>query len=176
MTFFQRTKKLLSAFLLCMLLCSLVGCGKSVQEDTTDNSGGLKLGYASEGVTAVEDGDSLQKAYDEMVEKVKEGMIAIEMRNDAISTDGIHFSCYIANSVQNSTDMFLAIYADAELNDLLFLSELLRPGTAFESLTLEHSLEPGTHQVYVVQTQVKDDLETIQAQTAFTMDFTVTEE
>lgn len=176
MTFFQRTKKLLSVLLLCTLLCSLAGCGGSPQEDTTDNSGGFKIGYASEGVTAVEDGDSLQKAYNEMVEKAKAGIIAVEMRNDAFSTDGIHFSCYIANSVQNSTDMFLAIYADAGLTDRLFLSELLRPGTAFESLTLEHALEPGTHQVYVVQTQVKDDLETIQAQTAFTMNFTVTEE
>lgn len=176
MTFFQRTKKLLSVLLLCTLLCSLAGCGnKTVQDDKTESGGIPKLKYATEGVTYIDDENALQKAVDEMMEKAKEGTIALEYKNDAVSTNGTDFSCYIANSAKNEYDMFITIYADSTLTDQLFLSELLRPGNAFESLTLERSLEPGTHRVYVFYTQVEDDWETIHAQTAVTMDFTVKE-
>ena len=133
-----------------------------------------KIGYA-EGVTAVEDPDALQKAVDEMYEQAKQPGVALEYKNGASSSDGINFSCYIANSLSNSYDMYIQIFADAELIDQLLLTGLLRPGTAFDSITLEHPLDPGTHRVYVAFTQVEEDLATIHAQVMVTMDFTVTE-
>ena len=163
-------RKFLSAVLACaMLLCTLTGCGAAQQQE----SDGLKIGYATEGVTAVEDEDALQKAVDEMYKKAAEGSIALEFKNTAISKDGVNFELYLANSESNSYDMFIAIYGDAELTDQLFLSGLLRPGTAFSTLTLDHALEPGTHTVYVVHTQVEEDLETIHAQVVITMEFVV---
>ena len=156
-----------------MLLCTLTGCGAAQQPQ--QESGGLKIGYATEGVTAVEDGDALQKAVDEMYKKAAEGSIALEFKNTAASKDGVHFDLYLANSESNSYDMFIAIYGDNALTDQLFLSGLLRPGTAFSTITLDHALEPGTHTVYVVHTQVEEDLETIHAQVVITMEFVVTE-
>ena len=133
-----------------------------------------KLGYA-EGTTVVEDPDALQKAVDEMYAHAAEGGVTLEYKNDARSTDGENFSCYIANAAENRYDMYLQIFADSELTDQLLLTGLIRPGSAFDNISLEHPLDPGTHRVYVAFTQVEEDLETIHAQVMVTMDFTVAE-
>lgn len=158
--------------LLAIVLVIVMTRGKE-SADIPDNNT-PKIGYA-EGTTVVEDPDALQKAVDEMFEKAKEGSIALEYKNGAQSSDGINFSCYIANSLSNSYDMYLQIFADSELTDQLLLTGLLRPGSAFDQITLDHSLDPGTHRVYVAFTQVEEDLATIHAQVFVTMDFTVTE-
>lgn len=131
-----------------------------------------KIGYA-EGVTAVEDPDALQKAVDAMYEEARKAGVTLEYKNDASSDDGENFSCYIANAVENEYDMYIQIFADAELIDQLLLTGLLRPGTAFDHITLEHPLDSGTHRVYVAFTQVEEDLATIHAQVVVTMDFAV---
>jgi hypothetical protein len=76
--------------------------------------------------------------------------------------------------------MFLTIYADAEMTDELFLSQLVPPGSGFENITLEHSLDVGDHMVYIALTQVEQDEETgeesVVNQVFHTMDFHVVEE
>jgi len=138
------------------------------------DNGTPKIGYA-EGVVAVDDADALQKAVDEMYDKASQKGITTEYRNDASSTDGTNFDCYLGNAPENGYDMYIQIFSDAELTDQLFLSQLLRPGTVFENITLDHPLDAGTHRVYVALTQVEEDLETIHAQVFVTMDFTVKE-
>jgi hypothetical protein len=139
------------------------------------NDSGFKVGYATEGVTEVEDPEALQRAIDEAFEKAKEPGVALSYRNDAVSANGVDFDCYIANSTDNAYDMFIDIYADQALTDEIFLSELLRPGQAFEKITLKHPLNPGTHRVYVAFTQVKveDGEQKIHQQVMVTMDFHV---
>jgi len=159
--------------LLAVILVFVMKPGEEPAADAPD-TGAPKLGYA-EGTTVVEDPDALQKAVDEMFKKAAEGNIALEYKNDASSTDGTNFTCYIANAVENSYDMYIQIFADQELTDQLLLTGLLRPGSALDNITLEHSLDPGTHRVYVAFTQVEEDLETLHAQVFVTMDFTVTE-
>jgi len=142
--------------------------------DAVGTSDTPKIGYAT-GTTVVEDPDALQKAVDEMYAKAAEGGVALEYKNDAFSTDGTNFTCYVANAVENSYDMYIQIFADQELTDQLLLTGLIRPGSAFDNITLDHALDPGTHRVYVAFTQVEENLETIHAQVFVTMDFTVTE-
>lgn len=155
-----------------VLLTALTGCGK--KEEPAASSGGRgPIQYASEGVTAVEDPDALQRAVDEMYEKAADPGVALEYKNGVFSEDGTNFTCYIANAAANTYDMFIAIYGDSELTDELFVSGLLRPGQAFSTLALEKPLESGEHRVYVAFTQVEEDLETIHAQVLVTMDFTV---
>jgi hypothetical protein len=164
--------------LIAALLAALLLQGRSAQNavvSTADDNSGLKVGYASEGVTVVDDPDALQKAVDEMYRKAQEPGVALEYRNDAFSSDGVKFSCYIANSIDNAYDMFINIYADQALTDEIFLSELLRPGQAFEKITLKHSLGAGVHPVYVAFTQVEvvDGEQQIHQQVMVTMDFHV---
>jgi hypothetical protein len=106
--------------------------------------------------------------------------VALSYKDNAYSTDGVNFECYIMNSEYNKYDMFLTIYADAEMTDELFLSQLVPPGSGFENITLEHSLDVGDHMVYVAFTQVDRDEETgeesVANQVFYTMDFHVTEE
>lgn len=131
------------------------------------------LGYA-EGVVAVEQ-DDLQAAVDAMFAKAKEGTFVTEYRNDAYSSDGETFACYVGNSSMNNYDLYIQIFADAELSDQLYLSGLLRPGTVFDEITLDHPLEDGIHRVYVIFTQVEEDLATLHGQITLTMDFHVGE-
>ena len=108
------------------------------------------------------------------------GGVALLYKNDAYSYDGVNFACYIVNSPFNSLDMFLAIYADMDFTDELFLSQLVPPGSGFNTLKLNRPLELGDHEVYVAMTQVEIDEETgeevISQQIFHTMDFHVVEE
>jgi hypothetical protein len=54
-------------------------------------------------------------------------------------------------------DMFIAIYTDSTFEDELFLSELLRPGQAFEHITLNRALDTGSHDVVAAFSLVKEE-------------------
>lgn len=140
-----------------------------------DEGSPLAIGYAEGAV--VLDPDALQDAVDNLYNKTAEGRIALEYKNDAISSDGQTFACYINNAPSNTCDEFIGIYADAQYTDQLFLSELIRPGTGFDSVTLDRALDPGTHLVYVVYSQVseEDGEQVLRGQTAVTMNFIVKE-
>lgn len=135
-----------------------------------------QIGYATE-ATVLLDQNSLQAAMDEAMANARDGNIGLYYRNDATSSDGTNFDCFIGNSSSNIYDMFLTIYADAEMTDQLFLSGLVPPGSGFEHITLDHALDPGVHTVYVALTQVDTDEETgeqvLKGQVVYTMDFHV---
>lgn len=112
---------------------------------------------------------------DGIYDELQPNAIALEFKNDAYSKDGKTFACYLGNSALNEHDMYVAIYADAELTDELYVSGLVRPGSGFEELTLNKALDKGDHRVYVAFTQMEDP-KTIHAQTIYTMDFHVVSE
>ncbi len=144
-------------------------CAKQSAQ-SVDPSEDNKLKFATEGVTAI-DQEGLQKAVDEMMEE-PEKAVSLYYTGSASSSNGTDFTCYLGNSPANEYNAFYALYADAELTDMIFLSDLLRPGEAFQSITLEHALPKGTTVVYCALTLVEDDLETIHNQMIFTVDFT----
>ena len=62
------------------------------------------------------------------------------------------------------------------MTDQLFLSQLVRPGSGFEKITLDRALDSGTNVVYVAVTLVdteEDGTQSIKAQVVHTMDFHV---
>lgn len=135
------------------------------------------IGYATEARVML-DHDSLQAAFDEAMRNAEEGNVGLKYKNDAYSDNGTDFECYIVNSESNKYDMFLSIYADAELTDQIFLSQLVPPGSGFENITLDHTLEVGDHTVYVALTQVdtdEDGKQVMKNQVLHTMDFHVTQ-
>lgn len=160
------------AILLIVVIVLLTHSQQNVEDGTTP-----QIGYAAD-ATVFLDEDALQGAMDEAMQNAANNSVALRYQNNAYSDDGINFECYIANSTSNLYDMFLAIYADAELTDQIFLSELIRPGSGFEKLKLEHALEPGVNTVYVAATLVdteEDGTQVIKSQVVHTMDFHVTE-
>ena len=142
-------------------------------ETETTNPGAVRIEYA-EGTVAVESPDAFQERVDQMLEDAQK-TIGLQFKNDAYSDDGLNFDCYIANPTRNERDMFLAIYADLELTEQVFLSGLVAPGHAFERITLERPLPEGDHTVYVAFSQVEelDGQQTMRAQALVTMDFHV---
>ena len=139
----------------------------------------IPIGYSADAKVML-DQNSLQAAYDQASKNAAEGTIGLRYQNDAYSSNGEDFTCRILNSSSNIYDMFLTIYADAEMTDQIFLSGLVPPGSGFENITLDRALEKGDHMVYVVLTEVETNAETgeqvIRNQVAHTMDFHVTEE
>lgn len=135
-------------------------------------SAGLQIGYEADVRTALTEED-LQAQMDALLNS--DSMMSLEYKNNAVSANGKDFECYIANASLNSYDMYIGLYADSALTDELFLSQLLRPGTAFDRVTLNRALEPGVHTVYCVMTQVKEENGelVIHNSTTVTMDFTV---
>lgn len=171
------------------LVAGGIWAGKTFFADNKDEPGyksaleaamaGERIGYASNVVTT--DPETLREQVEEMYRKAAEPGVALQYKNAAFSKDGKTFECFIGNSAENTYDMFITIYADPEMTDILYLSELLPPGSRFEEITLERELEPGTYDAYLVHTQVKDNeedaskLQVIQAQIATTLTLVVAE-
>jgi hypothetical protein len=120
------------------------------------------LMYDSGAVALSEDG--LQERVNEMVQKAKEGTMALQFKNTAFSSDGRHFTCEIGNSIKNNYDMFINIYKDSSLQEQILLTGLIPPGQGIESFESEIQLDPGTYEALLVLTQVKDDHATLHAQ------------
>lgn len=130
------------------------------------------IGY-EEGVTVVDDPDALQKAVDEAYAEAAKRGVSLEYQNGATSSDGINFECYIANPTVSERDIYFQIFADDQFTEQLYLSKLIPPGSAKRELKLDKKLDPGTHTVYVVYTQVEDDHATAYQQATVTMEFIV---
>ena len=137
---------------------------------------GFKVGYAVEGVTVIDDQNALNQAVEDMY-ATRDDRVRLRYQNEASSADGRTFSCYLGNADSNAYDMFIAIYADSAFTDELFLSQLIRPGEAFQTVTLNRALEPGNHTVYAACTQVEeeDGQQKIHGQAVITLNFHVSE-
>ena len=170
----KKPNRAVVVLLVLLLVAALAAIGVLVWyilRDTDDDAAlepGEEIGYAMDSVVVLEP--------QEISVPAGAGEIALLYRNNAASEDGLNFDCYIGNSLDNAYDMFLAIYADPEFTDRIFLSKLVRPGEGFEHITLDKSLEPGDHEVYVAMTLVDRDengRQVIVDQAIFTMDFSV---
>lgn len=163
--------KKLAALLLCLLTLLSTACKAQETAEEEPSKSSPVLSYA-EGVTVIDDEDSLQDAVDDMLDSASESMV-VSYKGEAFSEDGENFSCYIANSDANPLDMYIGIYGGEDLSDQLFLSGLMRPGEAYEQIKLDHSLEKGTHECTLVMTQVEDDHATLHGQVALGISLTV---
>jgi NADH:ubiquinone oxidoreductase subunit 3 (subunit A) len=124
------------------------------------------------GVVAV-DSDSFSKQVSEMYSKAAEGTAALEYKNDAYSTDGQNFTCYIANSKLNSYDMYIGMYEDSALTKEIYLSGLIPIGSAMEQFKSNYTLPKGDYTCTLVMTLVESDHTTMHAQVAYTIDLHV---
>jgi hypothetical protein len=144
----------------------------AVTTDSDQKSGNnpLQLGYDSAAVALDENG--LEKQIEEM-RKNSEGSVSLEYKNEAESTNGKEFDCYLANSELNTEDMFFAIFTDASMTEQMYLSGLLKPGTSIQKFTSEIPLEKGEYSAVCVFTTVSDDHETMTSQVAVELKLTV---
>lgn len=157
---------------LCIVVVVLVVTlqNQNTGEPATDDGG--VIGYA-DGVTVVDNESALQAAVDKMMEDASKEMVA-SFQNQAFSDDGKTFTCYIANSEYNEYDMYIGLYTEiSEDAEPLYLSGLMRPGEAFREITLDEALDKGTHEVYLVMTQVEDDHSTIHGQSVVSIEMQV---
>lgn len=130
------------------------------KSDTLPAAGGA-LTYDT--AVVLDDPETLQKLVDEMVRKAAEGTMTLEMQVDAVSSDGLTFSCYLANAVENNYDMFMTLYLD-ETKEEIYRSGLIPLGGRIESFALTEELAKGNHSCTLVFNQVEEDLQTIHAQ------------
>ena len=113
------------------------------------------------------------------IEPAEQGWINLKYNYQAFSKDGVHFSCFLANDAGNEYDLFFDLFADVEATDRLFLSGLLPPGTALNTVELNRALPVGSTTVYVAFNQVGTDEDGEQAlvgQSVVTVEFIVLED
>ncbi len=138
---------------------------------------GQRVEYAANVVTS--DPETLQDVVDEMYRKSQEKGITLEFKNMMVSDDGVNFACFLGNSKDNDYDMFLTIYEDQALTKVLYVSQLLRPGSRFEKVAFQEQMKPGKYTAYIVYSQVQDEkneevmIQTIHAEVATTIDIVV---
>ncbi len=150
--------------LLIVLLLAILGVLVGLllrQEQHADKVDSDGMDYEVNVIT--DDTDALQDAVDRMVEKAKEGQMALSMRTEAYSEDGRTFVCYLGNSEQNRYDMFMVLYRD-DTQEELYRTGLIPIGSHMEEFTLEEALEPGRYEATIVYNQVEEDRETVHAQ------------
>lgn len=170
----SKTGIIIIALLIVLIVVAVVGIFLMRGNSKEDN---MTIKYAAD-AGVVMDQASLQAAMDEAAANAANGNVALHYVNDAYSENGIDFECLIANSTGNAYDMYLQIFANAELTDEIFMSGLIPPGSGYEKISLEHALNPGVTTVYVVLTQVETSeggAQTIVNQIVHTMDFHVEE-
>jgi hypothetical protein len=86
--------------------------------------------------------------------------MTLEMKTSAESSDGLNFSCELANASENRYDMFLTLYLD-ETGEELYRSGLIPLGMEIHGFTINRKLNPGTYNATLVYNQVNDDKSTI---------------
>ncbi len=141
----------------------------SNSQETGDNV--PKLAY-EDNVVIIDDKDALQKAVDEMHEKAEKGNLALEFKENAISTDGKNFVCSIGNSEKNYYDMYIQLI-DVETNEEIYLSGLIPLGSQIEQFESNIEYEKGDHKAYLILTQVDEDHSTIVGQVTVYLTLTV---
>lgn len=110
------------------------------------------------------DEDSFQKQVDALNNMVEEGYFQLSFKRTAVSYDGENFACSIGNGEMNTYDMYIDIYEDESLENQLYVSSLLRPGTKIDTFTSNKKFAPGDYETVLVLTQVEDDHATIHGQ------------
>ena len=173
----QANKKIIAiaAVIIILLLCAIVFLLARQSTTNISDEGVPKIGYSMD-ASVILDQDALQAAADEAIKNARENRIALQYRNNAYSKDGKTFSCLSANSASNLYDMYLTIFADAEMTDQVYLSGLVPPGSGFEEITLDRALEKGDHTMVVVLTQVDTDengAQVLKNQVSHTVEFHV---
>jgi hypothetical protein len=126
-----------------------------VSEETSADEG---LAYDT-GAVALDE-KSLQDALDAMM--AKDGTMALEMKMNAYSRDGMNYDCDIANSPRNKYDMYMILYLD-ETQEELYRSGLIPVGKRIDHLAVSRALESGTHSCTLTYVQVEDDHKTTHA-------------
>jgi hypothetical protein len=135
-------------------------------------------------VTTVTEPEQLGERVAQLYEGAADEGVAVEYKNEAFSTDGVNFACYIGNPTRSNFPLYITIYADSTFQEELFISGLLKPGQAFNKVVMSRALPDGVNTLPVCYTQVyephtgpndTDDF-TIRAQTVITLNFNVVDE
>ncbi len=138
-----------------IILISKFSGGKT-PSDTLKYLENGKLKYDDNAVVLNPDG---QQGGD--IKEVDDGLISLSHKNQAFSSDGENFDCYIKNNIDNKYDLYIAIYKDQTAKEQLYLSGLIPPGSGLDRFTSEIKLDKGDYDALLVVTQVEDDHATI---------------
>lgn len=189
-------RRLCAATLSLIMLASLCGCGLSVRLDKIFNGGDVAdedaaenppnpvgaLSWASgDNVIVMDDPERLAEAVAKLYESAADEGVGVEYKNEAFSLDGQQFACYIGNPITSHFPLFITVYGDDEYQEELYVSGLLKPGQAFNQITLSRALTEPVSTLPVCYTQVFEphtgtndtDEFAIRAQAVITLNFNI---
>lgn len=106
-------------------------------------------------------------------ETVENGQMSLEMKNVAISKDGINFNCYLCNAKENKFDIFITIQ-DYDTGAELFRSGVMPVGSRIEKMKFNKELEEGEYSTVITFHQLESDGETEHAKVSVAYTLNVT--
>ena len=165
----SKAKVVIPILIAALIVAVGAGVGTYLAKRDTDRYNGI-IPYA-ENAVVLDSGEEIEPA--------QQGYIDLKYNFRAYSRDGVTFSCSLANAASNEYDLFFDLFADIEATDRLYLSGLLSPGTALQSVTLNRALPVGSNTVYVAFNQVDTDEngeQVLVGQAVVTVEFIVLED
>ena len=115
------------------------------------------------GAVAIDE-DAFKDQINALHEMTEEGYFTLSFKRVAISADGENFACSIGNDASNRYDMYIDLYEDDSLENQLYISALLRPGSKIDNFKSSKKFAPGDYETVLVLTQVEDDHATLHGQ------------
>lgn len=119
--------------------------------------------------------DKLKEWNESVLAEMEDYQIPMVFSPTATSTDGENFSCEIGNPPGAKYYMYLDMYSDATLSEEVYLSGLLDAGQGITSFKTSKVFPKGETDIVLVFTTVREDRQTIVAQTMVALTLKVDE-
>ncbi len=165
----QSSKKTLIIILMIVIILLLAGgitafvLMKADKEPTESTPGGKQIPLdVNAGVLSP---DQLKDWNESALQEAQDTQIPVSFAPNATSSDGTNFLCEIGNPPGAKYYMYLDLYSDTTLTEEVYLSGLLEPGKGITSFTTNRPFPKGETDAVLVLTTVKDDQQTLVAQT-----------
>lgn len=110
-------------------------------------------------------GDKLKEWNESVLRDMEDTQIPMVFSPTAISKDGKNFSCEIGNPPGAKYYMYLDMYSDTTLSEEIYLSGLLDAGQGITTFQTNKTFPKGETDIVLVFTTVREDRQTIVAQT-----------
>ena len=146
--------------------------GDRPDDEQVTPSGGGKV-IPLEVTAGVLSPDKLQQWNESALQEAQDTQIPVSFSPTVTSSDGVNFDCEIGNPPGAKYYMYLDIYSDTTLEEEVYLSGLLAPGTGITSFTTSKTFPKGDTEGVLVLTTVREDQQTIVAQTMVALTLSV---
>lgn len=170
-------KKIIIILIIVIVLLLAGGAVFFIMNNRSDTEGDTTSGkqIPLEVNAGVMTGDKLKEWNESVLRDMEDNQIPMVFSPTAISKDGKNFSCEIGNPPGAKYYIYLDMYSDTTLSEEIYLSGLLDAGQGITTFQTNKTFPKGETDIVLVFTTVREDRQTIVAQTMVALTLQVTD-